>query len=58
MNEYKHIVFNPVIEGAFQKVIADVDSSWALSHVVHYSQWESVAVFERWVADDVAGAGI
>jgi hypothetical protein len=55
MNEYKHVIFNPVIEGAFQKVIADVDSSWSLSHVVHHSQWEAVAVFERWVSDAVTG---
>jgi hypothetical protein len=49
MNKYKHIVFNPHME-TIDLVIDKLggNSIWALSHIVPFNEWKSVAVFEAW----------
>lgn len=48
MNRYKHILFNPHIENGLEGVLKMVDDTWSLSHPVWISEYQAVAVFERW----------
>lgn len=49
MNRYNYISFNPHFESIMQVVNRlGAHPIWSLSHIVHITDYESVAVFEAW----------
>ena len=57
MNRYKHIIFNPHL-GGIEAVIASLgeEAIWALTNIIPISEFQQIAVFERWdfKADDTS----
>jgi hypothetical protein len=33
MNEYKHIIFNPMVDGAFEAILAGIEPLWSLCSI-------------------------
>ena len=51
MNLYRHIVFNPHLQNIQAVLKSFDDERYALAHVVPVTEYEWVAVFERWESE-------